>query len=245
MVALAGLMLNQGSTVRYGLDCVTTTGAMPKPGDIRLMRQAYGVTPRHYCSMAMGAAVISSATGGELRIEEDAGFVELVPGEEEMSFRVIATGFANDAMPVLRLDTGEQVEAVGAIRAWSPDSWREVASPYGQGDGYVELPGGTKVRRLDELFRNTPFVEAAEIIQQPDGSIVVLVVKGDAFDEVHEISLESAIKAKFGKATVHLRYVGRLPRSAGGKLVMALSNTPYRDVGVPFQRPSAMRFEYL
>jgi len=100
--------------------------------------------------------------------------------------KIIATGFANLAFPFIRYEVGDTA-------TWAPESYRcscgresrVIFSIDGRNEDFVLTPDGNKVMRFDYLFKDTPSIKEAQVIQHELGKITIRFVARSSFDSSH------------------------------------------------------------
>ncbi|MEM9173619.1 MAG: hypothetical protein AAGC67_00145 [Myxococcota bacterium] len=167
--------------------------------------------------------LVTSMTGceeGRLHVDMEFGIVEVeVEQETEDWVRgpLIVTGFANDAMALLRYRIGD----VGT-RSKHPCACGRPGEVFLDVDGriedYVVTPDGRWIGRLDHIFKEQLDVAEAQILQETKDAIEVRVVPRDGFDTRAEAVLMKEIRSRLGEQIrVDLHRVESIPREANGK----------------------------
>lgn len=192
------------------------------------IERMFGVPPRQHYGLAEAVANLSECPEGRLHIDEDFSSVELVPDPQRPgAHRIIGTTLDNDAMPLLRYDTGDVARLPSpfdsSCRCARPG--RVVASIDGRQEDYVVLSDGSLVGRLDHLFKDAVHVAEAQIVQDQPGQIVLRIVRGQRYRPSDEQDLRAEARQRFGdRLRIDFDYVDALPRSNTGKLRLVISN---------------------
>lgn len=197
------------------------------------IRRMFGVLPRQHYGLAEAVANISECPDGKLHIDEDFSLVEFVPdAERREGFRLIGTTLDNDAMPLVRYDTGDLVRVTGD-RCGCGRNGRVVDAIDGRQEDYVILSDGTLVGRVDHLFKDAVNVAEAQIVQELPGEAAFRIVRGGKFRPSDEQSLREEATRRFGqRLRIRFEYVDALPRSNTGKLRLVVSTVPRGSLGV-------------
>lgn len=107
MLAVLASCLVEGS---IGLDFrprIVTAVSEPLPDDQKaLIEEAFGAPCRRHFGMTGWVGGISECPEGNLHVDEDFAHLELLPVGDDGTCRIIGTGFANSAFPLIRYDTG-------------------------------------------------------------------------------------------------------------------------------------------
>lgn len=126
----------------------------------------------------------------------------------------------NYATPLLRYDTGDIVQLGDQT-----GPRREVASIDGRREDYVHMPDGTKIGKLDHVFKDTPHFQEAQIYQAADYSLQLRVVGEPYLCVEDEKTALAALRASIGSdLPVRFEYLSELPRSRSRKLRFVVSD---------------------
>jgi phenylacetate-CoA ligase len=174
--------------------------------------------------MAEGAANISECEHGRLHVDEDFSVVEFLPAEEPDVYRVVGTNFTNLAMPLVRYDVGDRVR-LSLLGCSCGRPGRVVESIDGRSEDYLWLGDGTRLGRLDHIFKDATRIREAQIVQRARGEMTLRVVRGVGFAEDDERQLLAETRYRVGAAMrVDLEYVDRIERTSTGKLRLVVSD---------------------
>jgi len=197
----------------------------------QVIREAFGVEPIQHYGIAEGVANISECTSGKMHVDEDFAAVEFVPADEPGVYRVIGTGFANSAFPLIRYDTGDMV----SLAEGSCDCGRHgrvVAAIDGRKEDFIILSNGVRLGRLDHLFKNSVNINEAQLFQSEAGSMDVRVVKGIKYSVQDEQQLRAEIIKRVGEfLDFRIVYVDQVERTRRGKLRFVVSTIDHTRPG--------------
>ena len=165
---------------------------------------------------------------GRYHVDTEFCVLEIDPHEESEDWvrgEVIATGFANRAMPLLRYRTGD----VATLRKRSGCACGRARPVIEQIDGriedYVITADGRRVGRMDHVFKNALHVKEAQIHQARRGAITVLLVPRAGFDETARTALGREFALRLGSDTkVEFELVDAIPRLPNGKFRAVVSS---------------------
>jgi phenylacetate-CoA ligase len=141
----------------------------------------------------------------------------------------VGTNFTNEAFPLVRYATSDVVSPGEPCSCGRPGRTVRVD---GREEDYVLLPDGTKLGRLDHVFKDAVTVREAQILQRRAGEITVNVVPGDGYTADGERAFLEDLRRRVGSDTVvNVRYLERIPRDASGKLRFVVSDVAKLERG--------------
>ena len=181
-----------------------------------------------------GAFMGFECSSGRMHISPDFGVFEILrddgtPCEPGEMGRAVVTGLTNRAMPLIRYSNGDSVAWSKAVDCSCGCSFPIIESIEGRTDDLIILPDGREVGRLDPVFKGDLPIQEAQIVQKPDSSIEVLIVKetpqnvdGFVGDNLwikdHEESLMKELRKRLGyDIQILIKYVDRIPRGKNNK----------------------------
>ena len=185
----------------------------------RMIKDAFGISPRQHYGMAEGVANISENKKGELLIDEDFSVVEFSDPSDSGSRNVIGTNFTNKAFPLLRYDTSDQVELQ------ANGEKRIVSSINGRSEDYLVLQNGAKVGRLDHILKDAVNVKESQFVQQIPGFAELKIVASERFTKNDEKSLQREIDNFLGsEINIDIVTVSEIEKTKSGKLKFVVSD---------------------
>jgi phenylacetate-CoA ligase len=218
LTLLAAYLLDSGRTLGYEVKWITTGAENLLDQQANLIERAFGVSPRQHYGMAEAVANFSECTLGRLHVDEDFAAVEFVPTGSDNTYRVIGTNFTNPATPLLRYDVQDVVE-IDHQRCHCGLPGRIVKRVDGRLEDYVVLKNGSRIGRLDHIFKDLTSIREAQIIQNAPGAVTIRVVGGSNYGADAERLLLREVRTRLGEDThVALEYVTAIERSRTGKL---------------------------
>jgi len=167
---------------------------------------------------------------GRYHVDTEFGVLEIDAHEECDDWvrgEIIATGFANPAMPLIRYRTGD----VATLRKrGSCPCGRErpiIEQIDGRLEHYVVTPDGRCIGRMDHVFKDALQVKEAQILQSSPDAIRVRLVPRPGFDAKAERELESSFRKRLGEEiTIDYEQVSEIERDASGKFRAVISEVP-------------------
>jgi phenylacetate-CoA ligase len=137
----------------------------------------------------------------------------------EVKGDIVCTGFANKAFPLLRYEVGD-------IGVWAPPSYECACGRHspvlnrieGRADDYVITPEGRKVMRFSYIFRETPEIREAQVVQKKRGQVTINIVPRENYSKDAEEHLKEMVAAWISpELAVNFEYLKDIPREENGK----------------------------
>ena len=130
---------------------------------------------------------------------------------------LLVTGLGNAGTPFIRYRIGD----VGT-RSKHPCVCGRAGDVFLEIDGriedYVVTPDGRMIGRLDHIFKEQLDVAEAQILQEAESGLEVLLVRRRSYDEQSERVLLKEFRSRLGDGIdINLRYVDSIPREPNGK----------------------------
>ena len=136
----------------------------------------------------------------------------------------VCTGLLNDAMPLIRYRTGDDV-ALSSMDSDCGIPFPILDHIEGRSDDMIILPDGRRIGRLDPIFKADFPICEAQIVQKNLSSVKVLIVPAKGFNSYEAIKILKAVKSRLGnQVEVHLDIVDSIPRTRYGKLQAVISS---------------------
>ncbi len=233
--ALAGFMQQRGLTLDIPL--VLTSSEMLQTSGRRLMESAYNATVIDYYGMAERVVFAAGLAEGAYFFNPAYGRVELAPiegGEAprgHRAYEIIATGFWNDAMPLVRYRSGD--------RAIVPDSYspadiedvtlglKPVVSIQGRDKEHLISPRGEVLVGLTHAAYGVRGLVRMQVIQRVREAIDVHVVADPRVGSVDQaqlmVNLRDFVPADM---KIEIRVVDEIERLPSGKTPFVIRRLP-------------------
>jgi phenylacetate-CoA ligase len=223
LALLAAHVLSFQQDLGYEIRWITTGAENLLPHQSEVIRRAFGVRPVQHYGMAEAVANISECDRGALHVDEDFAAVEFIP-QETGEHSVVGTNLTNPTTPLLRYELDDLVSIDPEVTCGCGRPGRVVARIDGRLEDYVVLGDGTRIGRMDHIFKDMVNVREAQIRQSRPGAITLHVSRLPEYTEADERALMAETRKRVGDGTeVRLEYVERLERSAIGKLRLVVS----------------------
>jgi phenylacetate-CoA ligase len=232
LAPLAAHLLDVGGDLGYQVRWITLGAENLLAQQAEVIRRAFGVTARQHYGLAEAVANISQCPEGRLHVDEDFAATEFLPNHDGIGYRVVGTNVSNPATPMLRYDT-QDVVSLSEESCSCGRPGRIVQGIDGRQEDYVMLPNGSRLGRMDHIFKDHVHIREAQIHQPRVGAITIRVVKRDGYSEADEQRLIYDARVRIGDDTeITIDYVDRLQRNAQtGKLRLVVSDVSQGKLG--------------
>ncbi len=185
-----------------------------------VIEEAFGAPVQDRYGASEFCCSMTQCRAGQLHVDMEFCIVEVEVEEETDDWvrgPLLVTGLATEATPFIRYRIGD----VGT-RSKRPCACGRAGDAFLSVDGriedYVVTPEGRMVGRLDHIFKGELDVAEAQVLQETQDALEVLIVRRDSYDENSERHLLEEFRSRLGKAIeLRLRYVDSIPREANGK----------------------------
>jgi phenylacetate-CoA ligase len=177
----------------------------------------------HYGAAEM-AAFITQCQHGSYHPNPEFGIVEILqddrpvlPGE---TGEIVATGFINPVMPLIRYRTGDL--AVVSDRACACGrAFGVIDRIVGRLDDVVVTPEGRRIGRLDPIFKCVSSLREARVLQDGEDHVTIEVVVAHGLPDAERRELVHQASLRLGPSMrVDVAIVDAIPRTRAGKLRM-------------------------
>lgn len=184
------------------------------------IEKAFGAPVRDRYGVSEMVVSMTECVDGRLHLDMEFGIAEVEASEETDDYetgRLLVTGLSNYATPLFRYRIGDV-----ATRSKHPCSCGRAGQVFldldGRVEDYVLTPDGRLVGRVDHIFKQQLDVAEAQILQNDQGSIDVLIVPRSTYSSSSERSLIREIRARLGdEIKIEIQLRDSIPREANGK----------------------------
>jgi len=191
--------------------------AMMKVGQCKVM-SGYG-SQEYVCR-------IMECEKGSFHVDTEYGIAEIIgdDGLPAKSGRLVATGFANKVMPLIRYDTGDLSEWYDGQCPCGRKSPR-IKEIIGRIEDYITMFDGRTIGRLSSVVLVSKNVIESQIYQPDLHTIVIRIVKDKNYTLKDEAAILKALREKVGSLVdIRCVYVDALPKTSSGKLRAIVSD---------------------
>jgi phenylacetate-CoA ligase len=224
---VAGAVLDAGLTLRPR--AVITASETLLPHQRKIIREAFAVEPRVWYGNTEFAGNIVECPEGRLHVREEHSYVEVLDDQDQpvspgRAGRLVATAFMNEAMFLVRYDTGDIVISSRAEQCECGRGGRLIDHIVGRVEEYIVDADGRLIGRLDHLFKDAHGVREAQLEQREIGVLIVrLVVDAAPGPEIERPIREEAARRLSPDTKLVFEYVKDLPKTSSGKSHFVIS----------------------
>ena len=151
--------------------------------------------------------------------------LRLTGSEDDLDvYEIIGTGFWNDAMPLVRYRTGDQIRVRrGADPVAVAEGRQTFASVIGRNNDYIVAPSGAHLMGIDHIPRDVPHVVRTQFIQDSVESVTLLVIPAPGFDEqCRKLLMQHASMKLPPSMRVRIEETTELLRTGAGKAPLVI-----------------------
>ncbi|MDQ8161002.1 MAG: hypothetical protein P3C10_00290 [Gemmatimonadota bacterium] len=181
----------------------------------------------HYGSAEM-VAFITQCNHGGYHVNPEYGILELLddsgaPVADGQIGEIVATGFINHAMPLIRYRMGDSAR-MAAVPCTCGSAFPHVEAILGRTDDVIVTPDGRRVGRIDPIFKAVTSLHEARVVQTALDHVRLELVVGTGFRDADREELISGLRSRLGPhVRVECIEVPKIPRTQGGKLRTVVS----------------------
>lgn len=210
--------------INYDLKIITIGSENLLPWQKKEIENAFNLSPIQHYGLSEGVANFSECVNGNIHVDEDYSYVEFIPESDCDSFKIVGTCFSNEAISLLRYDTGD-LACITDDTCSCGNHGRIVKSLDGRLTDYITLPNGQKVASLAAPFHSTPGLAGAQLYQANDGSLTVRYVPGFQWKNEYLIDLEYRLRLRVGKnIQLNFHRVQNIEKTERGKTKLVISD---------------------
>jgi len=165
-------------------------------------------------------ATVGTCSAGELHLIEDYGFHEF-----DENGVLIATGFHNNVMPIVRYNTGDRFKGIEVdfipCRCGLP--FRRVGKIEGRVGEYLYSDIGTRVSIFNHIPKGVIGLVELQLVQHKHKHVDAIVVHNELFNDVSKTQLINNIKEYLGNGTeIKIVETNKIDRTRSGKFRQAI-----------------------
>jgi phenylacetate-CoA ligase len=203
---------------------IVTSSERLTPAAREACEQAFGVRAFDWYGQSERVGAIGTCRLGHYHVIEDAGVIEF-ERRSSGEWGVIGTSLMNDAMPLIRYDTGDGIELPehdSPCRCGLP--FRRVGFIHGRETDAIVTSNGRHHVMPDFVFDGLPMLKEAQFVQRGQDLIEIrLVLAPQASLREVQVVRERALR-RFGPGVeVRLTQVDAIARTANGKFPLVVN----------------------
>lgn len=138
----------------------------------------------------------------------------------------VTTSLINQSFPLIRYRGNDIIETIKV------DSNNEehiiIKKIHGRDEDYIICKDGTYVKRLDFIFKKTSHVNAAQLIQNEKGNVIIKIVPDQGFNESDSQCIKESLWERVGKGNliidIELVSLNELTYTSSGKFKYIINN---------------------
>jgi phenylacetate-CoA ligase len=130
------------------------------------------------------------------------------------TYKLICTGFNNFAMPLLRYDIGDTIEATTQKGTFDRLVVKKIL---GREDDIIMTPEGKEIGRLDHIFKGLQCIGRCQIVQNKKDKVIFKVETLEGFNHEEEKKLLLNAKERLGNMKIKIELVDNIPVEKNGK----------------------------
>lgn len=196
-----------------------------------LIERAFGCKVYNWYGTSEHVGNIVECERGSLHVKLEHSLLEFVradgtpagPGEVA---EILATSFANPAMPLIRYRVGDSV-VLAEGECSCGRSGPIVERVVGRVEDFIVTPDGRHVGRLDHVFKKAERVFEAQLVQERVEELEVRIVPRPGFGPEDQAAIEEELRLRLGPSiALRYRFLTEIERGANGKFRFAISKVP-------------------
>ena len=222
IAALAGYILESNADLGYEVKWITLGAENLLDQQAQLIERAFGRKPLQHYGTAEAVANASECEKGALHIDEDFSAVELIR-RSDGTVSLVGTNFTNINFPMIRYEI-EDVAMREETGCSCGKPGRVLARIDGRLEDYIVLRNGSRIGRLDHIFKDLTNIREAQLVQSKVGEVTIRLQVASDYGAEDENMLLRESRRRLGNDTkIELEYVSSIPRTPSGKLRFVVS----------------------
>ncbi len=224
------ILARGGAAVRP--TAIVTSSETLTPEVRQLLETAFATRVFDHYGAAEMAALVTQCAAGSYHVNPEFGILEVLkdgePARPGESGELVATGFINPVMPLIRYRTGDSaVQGDGGCPCGR--AFPTIQAIEGRRDDVLVTPDGRRIGRLDPIFKAVATLLETRIVQDAADHVRVELVLQAPLAAEEEASLRRELANRLGPAMrITLLRVDQLPRTARGKVRAVVNETAQR-----------------
>lgn len=224
---LAMFMKENRLSFDYPIQYVTTGAENLLEHQVKLIREVFGVEPRQVYGQSENVAIFNQKEDGKIYVDEDFSAVEFIE-REDGNVEIIGTSLYNFAMPLIRYSMKDYVTLPPSQ---SGDGSRIVEKIDGRNEDYIFLKDGTKIGKLDHVFKDTINFAQVQIYQKKNYDVEVYIVRSSLdCKQDEEISRKQFERSIGNNLKIEYKYVDEIGKTKSGKTKFVVSEIKEEEI---------------
>jgi len=196
------------------------------------IQQAFGCPVYDWYGSSEYVVLACECPEGRMHINPEFGIAEILradntpaaPGEPG---RIVVTGFVNTVQPLIRYEIGDIGVLLKETVCNCGRAFPALAELTGRVEDVVVTPDGRVIARFDPVFKDTPNIQEAQIVQQTEQDLKVKVVRAAGYSPSDTRALLRNMKERCGaQMRIKVEFVDRIARTRAGKFRAVVSRMP-------------------
>jgi phenylacetate-CoA ligase len=224
--------LVEASSAELRIPVVLSSSEMLTDSSWKRFRSVFGAAVIDYYGQAERVCMAYRRSVDEWWFLPSYGYVELLriepveetqvrQGDEQLA-RVVATGFWNSRMPLVRYDTGDLIAYPSTYSDRDLEKIARGGLPFsrvvGRESEYLVTPSGKRIHALNNIPRDVPHVRQAQFIQKSRDCVEIRVLTGADFsNRDSDELLQNARQRIPEEVNIELILTEQLQRTPSGK----------------------------
>ena len=157
---------------------------------------------------------------GTMRESPDMGVTEIIKDNYDDEYgKLIATGFLNKAMPLIRYDTDDLIseKSIKSIFKKNNTGLPLFKKILGRSDDIITTSDGRKIVQIDGIFSNDIDIISGQIVQQTLTDFTIKVVPGNNWNDECRIQLKKNFLERINSVNVNIVECSKIQKTWAGK----------------------------
>jgi len=185
--------------------------------DRRFIEDTWGAPVFDFYGMQEKCIAMSECEHRRLHLHSEFGLLELVPDEASGMAHIVATGFHNPAMPLLRYQT-KDLAVPGGEPCPCGRALPTVERIVGRVEDFLYASDGRQIMEIDSAIADLAHIRECQIVQEALRRVRVRVVPAPGFAQTDAAELIRRVRQHLGDdVDVDVERCANLPRTKTGK----------------------------
>lgn len=199
------------------------------------IKRAFGCEVYEWYGQVETTINIQQCDYHKFHVMENYGYLELLNDKEENAkpgeiANVIGTSWGNNAFPLIRYDTGDNMILSADQNCQCGRTGRIIERIIGRDEDIIITPDGRKIGRLDFVFKPIDSVLESQIIQENINEIKIKIVILPNYEEEDAEKIKHKLQDYIGSdVKIIIEKVNRIERTNNGKIRYVISSINQRS----------------